>query len=114
MAFEIKNDNRDANLGSVGGSGNSVCAGEFCPGPQIAAQGNYAGGIGSHKDLRGGSARAGSGYNQGSQFAASTGGGGAGKIPGTSMGSAARTGKPGSAKESVSYTQGDQFAASKK
>lgn len=47
------------NLGAVGGRASNVVAGAFTAGPTIAGQGNYSGGIGSHKDLRGGDVVAG-------------------------------------------------------
>jgi hypothetical protein len=81
-----------------GGRSASAKAGGYNQGCQYAASGNYRGGVGSHKDLRGGNANADSGYNQGNQIAANTGGS-----------------KPGSKKDlrggtatAGGYNQGDQ------
>jgi len=49
-------ENKD--MGSVGGCAANATSGAFNNGLVFAAQGNYAGGIGSHKDLRGGDAQA--------------------------------------------------------
>ena len=125
-------------LGSVGGMGNSVSAGEFVAGPQIAAQGNARGFAGAGLygnaqaggDVRGGTATAG-GYNQGAMVTGSLEAGGASENAGGTFGPGAvpdgglkeggdvrnggAFGKTSSASKSDSgYNQGDMFAASKK
>ena len=59
--------------GSVGGRSATATSGKFTPGPQLAATGNFRGGVGHHADLRGGNAAKG-GYNQGPTVTAQTGG----------------------------------------
>lgn len=97
---------------NVGGMSATAKAGSgYNQGGQFAAEGGYTGGVGSHKDLRGGTAVASTGYNQGNQIAASSGSGG---VPGSSMGRASETGGKHSAKEAAGYNQGFQSSAKKK
>ena len=54
----VKKQGGVVNLGSIGGRAASAESGAFKAGNMITGEGNYRGGIGSHKDLRGGDAPA--------------------------------------------------------
>ena len=96
---------------NVGGMSATAKAGSgYNKGNQFAAEGGYAGGVGSHQDLRGGTAVASTGYNQGNQIAANKASGG---NP-AALGRASETGGKHSAKEAAGYNQGFQSSAKKK
>lgn len=54
----VKKQNSFTKLGSIGGRSSNVEAGVFKAGTMITGKGNYRGGIGTHKDLRGGDVQA--------------------------------------------------------
>lgn len=61
------------NKSGFGGRSATAKPGGYNQGCQYAAQGNFRGGIGTHKDIRGGGATPGQ-FDAGSQMAATTGG----------------------------------------
>lgn len=105
----MKNSTNVSTSASIGGPAASAKAGSgYNQGNQIAATGNFHGGIGTHKDLRGGSAPASTGFHLGTEVAGKVGGDapeGVGKMP-TAKGSASNI--------ASGYNQGAQIAANKK
>jgi hypothetical protein len=126
--FMETNPEKFKTLGSIGGAGSSAVAGGFNAGPMIAAQGGSRGDsspqfvgapksggdarMGGHFGPTTGAANAGSGYNQGDQFAAGIGKGSAVGLGGVSRGGDSRNdGDCAPAAAGTGYSQGDQFAA---
>lgn len=120
MQIDVQGNDDKLSKNTIGGAGGTATPGGYNLGTQFAASGNARGASGSpvshieQRDLRGGTAQAGGGYNQGNTFAAQKSTAPLQTPNTSSMGKAARSSAPSSANAGTGYNLGDSFAAAKK